>query len=385
MERGNEKMYERRNIEDICRQLNTDKKRGLTEGEAEARKRKNGANELKEAKTKTAFETFLEQLNDPLIYVLLAAAAVSFLLHEPNDAIIILVVVLVNAVVGMIQEGKAKRALESLRKLTSPKAYVIRDGIEREIPASELVVGGLVCLEAGCQIPADLRLVETRTLKVEESALTGESLPIEKNADFVATKELPIGDRKNMGFMSTLVTYGRGMGIVTATGMDTEIGRIAGMIQEAKEEMTPLQKRLGDLGRVLSIVSLVLCASLFVIAIVFIACALANPALGRTFYIGDIAIGAEVWRVFYAIYAIVMAILFVLSFFVGKPTGGMKAGILKLLIFVPVLVLAFIMGAVLILEFAWWKLIAFMVVSVGLGYGVYYLFRLVDKKCGGAA
>ena len=111
--------------------------------------------------------------------------------------------------------------------------------------------------------------------------------------------------------------------------------------------------------------------------------ALANPALGRTFYIGDIAIGAEVWRVFYTIYAIVMAILFVLSFFVGKPTGGMKAGILKLLIFVPVLVLAFIMGAVLILEFAWWKLIAFMVVSVGIGYGVYYMFRLIDKKCGG--
>ena len=132
-------------------------------------------------------------------------------------------------------------------------------------------------------------------------------------------------------------------------------------------------------GMVLRIVSLVM----FVIAIVFIACALANPALGRTFYIGDIAIGAEVWRVFYAIYAIVMAILFVLSFFVGKPTGEMKARILKLLIFVPVLVFAFIMGAVLILEFAWWKLIAFMVVSVGIGYGVYYMFRLIDKKCGG--
>ena len=132
-------------------------------------------------------------------------------------------------------------------------------------------------------------------------------------------------------------------------------------------------------GMVLRIISLVM----FVVAIIFIACALANPALGRTFYIGDIAIGAEVWRVFYAIYAIVMAILFVLSFFVGKPTGGMKAGILKLLIFVPVLVFAFIMGAVLILEFAWWKLIGFMVVSVGLGHGVYYLFRLIDKKCGG--
>ena len=127
------------------------------------------------------------------------------------------------------------------------------------------------------------------------------------------------------------------------------------------------------------------CISLgmFVVAIIFIACALANPALGRTFYIGDIAIGAEVWRVFYAIYAIIMGILFVVSFFVGKPTGGVNAGIIKLLIFIPVLVFAFIMGAVLILEFAWWKVFLFLLASSGLGQGVYYLFRLIDKKFGG--
>ena len=130
---------------------------------------------------------------------------------------------------------------------------------------------------------------------------------------------------------------------------------------------------------VLRIISLIM----FIVAIIFVACALANPALGKTFYIGDLAIGAEVWRVFYAIYAITMALLFVLSFFVGKPTGGIKAGILKLLIFIPVLVFAFIMGAVLILEFAWWKLLVFMIISVGFGYGMYYLFRLIDKKCGG--
>lgn len=122
---------------------------------------------------------------------------------------------------------------------------------------------------------------------------------------------------------------------------------------------------------------------IFVVAIIFIACALANPALGRTFYIGDIAIGAEVWRVFYAIYAIIMGILFVTSFFAGKPVGGVKAGIIKLLIFVPVLVFAFIMGAVLILEFAWWKVFLFLLASSGLGRGVYYLFRLIDKKFGG--
>ena len=134
-------------------------------------------------------------------------------------------------------------------------------------------------------------------------------------------------------------------------------------------------------GMVLRIISLIM----FVVAIIFIACALANPALGRTFYIGNIAIGVEVWRVFYAIYAIIMAFLFVLSFFVGKPTGGIKAGILKLLIFIPVLAFAFILGTVLILEFTWWKLLAFMIISVGIGYGVYYLFRLIDRKCGGAA
>ncbi len=260
-------MYEQKAIDEVYRELKTDKKRGLSIREAEVRRKKYGNNEIREARQKTVFETFMEQLCDPLIYVLLAASAVSFLLHEASDAIIILVVVLINAIVGMIQEGKAQKALESLKKLTSPKAFVIRDGIEREIQASELVIGDLVCLEAGCQIPADLRLIDTKTLKVEESALTGESLPIEKDASFVATKNLPIGDRKNMGFMSTLVTYGRGYGIVTATGMDTEIGRIAGMIQDAKDEMTPLQKRLGDLGRILSIVSLILCASLFVIAI----------------------------------------------------------------------------------------------------------------------
>ena len=132
-------------------------------------------------------------------------------------------------------------------------------------------------------------------------------------------------------------------------------------------------------GMALRIISL----AMFVVAIIFIACALANPALGRTFYIGNVAIGAEVWRVFYAIYAIIMAVLFVLSFFVGKPTGGIKAGMLKLLIFIPVLAFAFIIGAVLILEFAWWKLLVFMIISVGFGYGMYYLFRLIDKKCGG--
>ena len=269
-------MYEYRSISETCRELNTDKNRGLSGEEASYRLNRDGENVLASPGKKTVVESFLEQLCDPLIYVLLAAAAVSFLLRETADALIILTVVGMNAVVGMLQEGKAQKALEALKKLTSPKACVIRDGTEQEIPASELVKGDLVRLEAGCQVPADLRLVRTSSLKAEESALTGESLPIEKQAEFTAgvlkdrmgnVKELPLGDRKNLAYMSTLVTHGRGDGIVTATGMETEIGRIAGLINESREEITPLQKRLGELGKVLSILSVGLCAALFLIGV----------------------------------------------------------------------------------------------------------------------
>ena len=213
-------------------------------------------------------EAFFEQLNDPLIYVLLVAVIISLLLHEVSDAMIILVVVTVNAVVGVIQEGKAQKALEALKGLTIPKAIVKREGRKREVLSSELVVGDIVYLDAGRQIPADLRLLETVSMKVEESALTGESLPVEKDALFQANQTCPVGDRKNMAYMSTVVTYGRGTGIVTAVGMDTEIGKIAAMIDEAPQELTPLQKRLGDLGKLLSIVAVVLCAALFAIAVI---------------------------------------------------------------------------------------------------------------------
>ena len=174
--------FEAKNIREVCALLATDPDRGLSEKEAAKRYETGGPNELKETKKKSALESFLEQLNDPLIYVLMAAAVISLLLHEISDAAIIAVVVCMNAVVGMIQEGKAQKALDSLKKLTSPRAYCIRDGKEREIAASQLVPGDIVCLEAGCQIPADLRLTRTSGLKVEESALTGESVPVEKNA-----------------------------------------------------------------------------------------------------------------------------------------------------------------------------------------------------------
>ena len=262
-------MFEQCSIQETVQQLESNLKCGLTEKEASARLMRNGRNEMLKPRKKTVIESFFEQLNDPLIYVLIVAAAVSVLLKEISDAVIIAVVVCMNAVVGMLQEGKAKKALESLKMLTSPKAVVIRGGKRKEIPAGELVKGDLVCLEAGCRIPADLRLTNTVNLKVEESALTGESLPVEKDAAFVGRKgkQLPLGDRYNMAYMSTIVTYGRGEGIVTATGMETQLGQIAEMITNAKDEMTPLQKRLGELGKVLSLLSLLLCAALFGLAV----------------------------------------------------------------------------------------------------------------------
>ena len=261
---------EQYSIADVIQILHTDVEKGLSLTEGQKRLETDGRNEMQSAGEKNLLESFLGQLKDPLIYVLLAAAAVSVVLKEISDAVIIGVVVLLNAVVGLIQEGRAKKALDALKKLTSPKAVVIRGGRRMEVPAADLVRGDLVCLEAGCQVPADMRLVETVNLKVEESALTGESLPMEKDSSFLAVqgKNLPLGDRKNMAYMSTIVTYGRGLGIVTSTGMQTELGKIATLITDAKEELTPLQKRLGELGKILSLLSLGLCTALFFLAMV---------------------------------------------------------------------------------------------------------------------
>lgn len=263
-------MFEQKTPKETCMELKSDPHKGLTEMEAGRRLRMDGRNELPQAARKNPVLLFLEQLQDPLIYVLLAAAAISLLLDEVSDALIILFVVVMNGIIGLIQEGKARKALDSLKKLASPHAIVIRDGRQKEIAAATLVTGDIVCLEAGAQVPADLRLLESESLKIEESPLTGESVPVEKNAFFTAAHiggEIPLGDRINMAYMSTIVTYGRGRGIVTATGLHSEIGKIASMIRDTKEEATPLQKRLGELGAVLSILSLLLCALLFIIGV----------------------------------------------------------------------------------------------------------------------
>ena len=210
---------------------------------------------------------FFEQLQDPLIYILMAAIAISLFLGEAGDAAIIAAVILLNSIVGVIQEDKARKAIEALQQLTSPKALVRRDGKEYEIPSEQLVPGDIVFLEAGRQVPADMRLLNAVNLKIEESALTGESVPVEKAEGELREAGNSIGDRTNMAFMSTVVTYGRGEGIVTATGMRTEIGKIAGLIDQGGNEMTPLQKRLADLGKVLSVLAVSICVFLFVVAI----------------------------------------------------------------------------------------------------------------------
>ncbi len=261
-------MYYQRNISDTCLKTETNQSTGLSQEEAKKRYEENGPNALVEKKPKTKIAMFLSQLKDTMIYILFAAATVSAILGEYSDSVIILIVVLLNATIGMIQESKAEQALEALKKLSSPFAAVKRDGKIIEVPASELVVGDIVLLEAGRIIPADLRLISSINLKIEESALTGESVPSEKDCNYIATEEIGIGDQINMAFSSTSVAYGRGEGVVVHTGMNTEIGKIATLISQSSDEMTPLQKRLEDLGKVLGILAIVICVAMFGIAVV---------------------------------------------------------------------------------------------------------------------
>lgn len=260
-------MYENKTVRETGQLLKSDVEKGLGSAEAAVRLSQYGKNHLKEKKEKSKIALFLEQLNDPLIFILFVATAVSMLLGEMGDAAIIVTVIAVNAFVGVVQEGKARKAIEALKKLTSPHAVVKRGGRQMEIPAQDLVPGDLVCLEAGRQVPADLRLTKTMSLKIEESALTGESVPVDKDAGYMAGTGTDIGDCKNMAYMSTNVSYGRGEGIVTATGMETQIGHIAGLISETRDEMTPLQRRLADLGKVLSGVAVAICVFLFLVAV----------------------------------------------------------------------------------------------------------------------
>ncbi|MGJ5607893.1 cation-translocating P-type ATPase [Latilactobacillus sakei] len=239
---------------------------GLTQEQVEKRLAENGRNQLTEKKRKSLAIRFLEQFKDFMIIVLLVAAMIAgFLAHEWPDAFIILAVVILNAIFGVFQEAKAEQAIDALKEMATPDAHVRRDGEIVTIKSEELVVGDIVLLEAGDIVPADLRLLESAALKIEESALTGESVPVDKTVETLTDPESGIGDRTNMAFMNSNVTYGRGVGVVTGTGMQTEVGKIAGMLNQADETTTPLQMNLSQLGKSLTIMILIIAAIVFVV------------------------------------------------------------------------------------------------------------------------
>lgn len=262
------------NKESILSRLDSDAKNGLTEEQAAARLDKYGPNKLKEGKKKTNLQRFLGQFADVMILILLAAAFVSFVIaimegdlkgfFEPS---LILLIVILNALMGVMQESRAEKALDALKNMSAPHAKVIRGGVERVMDAANLVPGDLIRLEAGDFVPADARLLHSASLKSEESALTGESVPSEKDADANVPDDAPLGDCDNMVFSGCSVTYGTATAVVTATGMDTQMGQIAGLLEGAENTQTPLQAKLAQLGKYLGIMALVACAIIFVIGL----------------------------------------------------------------------------------------------------------------------
>lgn len=260
-------MWHNLTVDEVKAKLNTDITKGLTNEEAAARLEKNGANALSEGKKKNLFLKFLEQFKDFMIIILLIAAALSVITEkEWTDATIILIIVIVNAIIGLVQESRAEKALEALKKMSAPLAKVLRDKTVLTIEASLLVQGDVIILEAGDFVPADARLIEAVNIKSEESALTGESLPVEKTASAVEG-EVPLGDRINMVFSTSSITNGRARAIVVETGMNTEVGKIADLLMSGKEEKTPLQKELNKVGKLIGIGVLIICAIIFGVSV----------------------------------------------------------------------------------------------------------------------
>ena len=244
----------------IAEQLRTDAARGLSDAEAVKRLAETGPNELAEAKRRSVLMMFLSQFHSLIVFLLIAATAVAFAMEEHVEAIAILIVILLNAGIGFITEWKADQALDALRKQTVPVAHVIRDGVEHQVAAAELVPGDLVVLQAGARVPADGRIVESARLQIEEAALTGESHAVVKSPDALPHKDLALGDRVNMAFLGTTITDGRGRMLVTETGARTEVGKIGAMIEGALDTDSPLERKLATLGRMLVFIVLALCA-----------------------------------------------------------------------------------------------------------------------------
>ena len=260
-------------IEEVELSLKTNMQEGLKSEEVEARKEKYGLNQLQQAKKKSLLQRFIDQFKDFSIIVLIIAAIVSGVVGVANgegitDTIIILIVVIVNAIIGVSQEAKAEKSLEALQKLTDHASKVIRNGEVTVVPAKELVPGDIVILDTGDFVPADLRIIDAVNLKSQESSLTGESVPVEKVTNKLDGTDVGIGDRVNMLFSSSLITYGRGKGIVVETGMTTEVGKIAGMINSTQKQETPLQTKLNKLGKTLGIAALAICAFIFIIGLI---------------------------------------------------------------------------------------------------------------------
>lgn len=252
-----------RSVAEVSQALGTRVDQGLSPDEARRRLEQYGPNELIRKAGPGVFQMFLSQLKDYMVIILFVASLVSMLLGEVTDSLVIILIVIINAGLGVFQEYRASQALEALRRLSAPNATVLRNGVQQEVPAVELVPGDVVVLETGDYVPADVRLISSVNLKIEEAALTGESVPVEKDAEARLEGDVGLGDQINSAFMSTLVTYGRGMAIVTATGMNTVIGRIAEMLQEGEDETTPLQRRLAELGKFLGTGCLAICTIVF--------------------------------------------------------------------------------------------------------------------------
>ncbi len=257
-------------VEDTVKSLNSNLEHGLTEEEVTKRIEEHGYNELIQKKKKTFLEKFMAQFKDFMIIVLIFAAFVSgvvgVLEHEGiNDSIIILLIVIVNAVIGVLQENKAEKSLEALKKLSSHTAKVLRNGHLVVLPARELVPGDVIILETGDYITADLRLTDAINLRIEEASLTGESVPVEKITSLLTEEDLPLGDRENLAFSTSLVSYGRGKGVVVETGMNTEVGNIATILDSTENAQTPLQKKLDGLGKILGTAALIICFIMFII------------------------------------------------------------------------------------------------------------------------
>ena len=260
-------LFFNQSVNDAAQNLDVDITSGLTNEEAQKRSEKYGSNRLEGGKEKSIFQMMLEQLKDFLVIILIIAAVISIVLGEALEGIIILAIVVLNTILGVYQENKASNALKALKEMASPHAKVLRNGQIVEVASSDVVPGDITILEAGDYIPADLRLIETVNLKIDEAALTGESVPVEKDANVVLPMDAGLGDRINSAYMGTVITYGRGKGLITDISMQTQMGNIADMLNETPDESTPLQKKLDRLGKLLGIVCLAICGIIFLLGL----------------------------------------------------------------------------------------------------------------------